>query len=334
MYKFFVFLISLSSAIFVQSCFSDKANTSDDQSLTASVNDSADVSGVIKESDEPQCVIDTLRVMHLADSLRTYYASAVAKNPLIKYIDIPKAIAANKNMVHKKWTAIWCKPSDSIRFEMIMGLHIDKYYPSETVKIALFEKLNEMIPKGLSYDIDDTQYFSLTKSVDPKLNVDQFISGWETVFKKLETRNACGPGYLKYPMIPGARGITVCHKIFENKLWATYIVSADLDYHSSCGDPNLTYFYTIDKHTGRLYAYEDFKRDYPSYDTENLVQAAYILASEDKGFKPSGISGKELIGCASGFAKIKEGTLIYFEPYIIGCGAAGQYNLIIPSTVK
>ena len=41
------------------------------------------------------------------------------------------------------------------------------------------------------------------------------------------------------------------------------------------------------------------------------------------------LTGQELIDCADGCAIVNEGVMLYYRPYSVGCGAAGEYNLIL-----
>ncbi len=55
----------------------------------------------------------------------------------------------------------------------------------------------------------------------------------------------------------------------------------------------------------------------------------YCKEAATKGFTPGDITGEYLIEKANGIALVNERILFFFHPYNIGCGAEGQYNLII-----
>ncbi len=60
-----------------------------------------------------------------------------------------------------------------------------------------------------------------------------------------------------------------------------------------------------------------------------LIRREYENEAKAKGFTPSNFTESELLDKANGIAKINEGMILYFHPYNIGCGAEGQYNLVL-----
>ena len=72
------------------------------------------------------------------------------------------------------------------------------------------------------------------------------------------------------------------------------------------------------------------------YGAENLKSQlwnAYLEAREERGYAEldgSEVSPDELLTGADGCAIINEGLMFYYLPYHIGCGAEGEYNLVLP----
>ena len=126
-------------------------------------------------------------------------------------------------MTHKEFSSTWYKPLDSVRFEMTLGIYLDNRYPSDAVCETVFKKLNLIIPDGFSYDIDQKQESLLKSGVETTQSVKSFLDGWRNLFNKVSRLNGYGPKYANYPMIVGARGCAVSHKIYEDSIWATYI---------------------------------------------------------------------------------------------------------------
>ena len=83
-------------------------------------------------------------------------------------------------------------------------------------------------------------------------SVKGFLDGWEFLFNKVSRLNGYGPKYANFPMIIGSRGCAVCHKIYEDSIWVTYIIEMSVDYHSSCGCPSSADYYTINKQSGKI----------------------------------------------------------------------------------
>lgn len=233
-------------------------------------------------------------------------------------------------VTHKEFSSIWYIPSDSVRFEMTLGIYLDKEYPSDAVRKTVFQKLNSIIPDGFSYDIDNRQESILKSGVNTTQSVKSFLDGWENLFNKVSKLNGYNPKFANYPMIVGSRGCAICHKIYEDSLWATYIIEMSVDYHSSCGCPSSADYYTINKRSGDILNLSESIPLSKRYDVANMIRHEYEKEAKAKGFTPSNYAGNELIDKANGIAKLNEWMIIYFHPYNIGCGAEGQYNLILP----
>ena len=102
-----------------------------------------------------------------------------------------------------------------------------------------------------------------------------------------------------------------------------------VDYHSSCGCPSSADYYTINKQSGEIFNLSKFLAQFKRSDITALIRREYENEAKAKGFTPSNFTGSELLDKANGIAKINEGMILYFHPYNIGCGAEGQYNLVL-----
>lgn len=233
-------------------------------------------------------------------------------------------------LIHKEFRSIWCHHADSVKFEMSMGLYIDESYPTVVVRNVMFEKLNTVIPEGFSYDIDETQDSFLKRGVRTVQSARAFIRDWGHLFNRVSALNGYNSSFSNYSMIVGSRGCAVCHKIYEDSIWATYIVEMSVDYHSSCGCPSSADYYTINKTTGKIFNMSDILSQHKFSAIERLILNEFDIETNANGRPTCGLTGRELINRANGIAKLNEGILFYYHPYNIGCGAEGQYNLIIP----
>lgn len=250
------------------------------------------------------------------------------KNSNGEYVD--SVLDNNPKIIHKEFSSIWYIPSDSVRFEMSLGIFMDKEYPSEKVRETVFKKINSIIPNGFSYDIDNRQEALLKNGVKTTQSTQNFLDCWNDLFNKVSELNGYNDKYSNYPMIVGSRGCVVCHKIYEDNKCATYIIESSVDYHSSCGCPSAADYYTINKTSGVIFTLDEYILQSKISEKIDMIRNQYIQIAEAKGFTPANYSGHDLINKANGFALVNEGLLIYFHPYNIGCGAEGQYNLIIP----
>lgn len=233
-------------------------------------------------------------------------------------------------ITHKEFSSIWYIPSDSVRFAMTLGIYLDNEYPSDAVRETVFKKLNSIIPEGFSYDINHRQESLLKSGVATMQSVKGFLDSWGNLFNKVSRLNGYGPKYANFPLIIGSRGCAVCHKIYEDSIWTTYIIEMSVDYHSSCGCPSSADYYTINKQSGKILTLSEFLSQCKRTDITDLIRREYENEAKSKGFTPSDFSGSELLDKANGFAKLKGGVILYFHPYNIGGGAEEQYNLVLP----
>lgn len=246
-----------------------------------------------------------------------------------KYLDDAR-LDTIPGLIHKEYRSIWCHHADSVRFEMSMGLYIDESYPTVVVRNVLFGKLNAVIPDGFSYDIDEIQDSLLKRGVGSAQSARDFLRDWEKLFNRVSALNGYNSNFSHYAMMVGSRGCAVCHKIYEDPIWATYIIEMSVDYHSSCGCPSHADYYTINKSTGNIFNLRDLLSRHNSAEIERLLLNEFDIETNANGRPTCGLTGKELINRVNGIAILSEGILFYYHPYNIGCGAEGQYNLIIP----
>ena len=234
-------------------------------------------------------------------------------------------------LIHREYKSIWYHPYDSVRYEMTLGIYMDDQYPSDAVKETIFKKLNTVIPEGFDYDTNEKQKSLLNRGVNPNTSVENFLNSWEVIFNKVSELNGYSEKYAQYPMVAGSRGCAVCHKVYEDSIWASYIVEMSVDYHISCGCPSSANYYTVSKQTGRILSVEEYFTEAERPGIEVEIRRKYEEEFKAKGYQgtPNDRNGNELMRRADGVAILNEGLLLYFHPYNIGCGAEGQYNLIL-----
>ena len=99
--------------------------------------------------------------------------------------------------------------------------------------------------------------------------------------------------------------------------------------HRSSGDNTQNSFYTVSLISGKVMTLKDIidEKDFPKL--EKLLKQKILRLVRQNGFEFYG-DEKPLLDQISGIALVKEGLIVYFHPYTIGCGAEGQYNVIFP----
>ncbi len=102
----------------------------------------------------------------------------------------------------------------------------------------------------------------------------------------------------------------------------------------SCGDNTRESYYSIDLNTGKVATLEDFV---PKSKWQKLADIMLkhlrngngdLWKHPDFDWVPS--DSLALLKAMNGCALIREGLIIYYYPYEIGCGADGQFNAVIP----
>lgn len=231
---------------------------------------------------------------------------------------------------HYEFSDTWYHFGDSIQFDVSAGLYIDDEFPSEIVKEVIFAKLNKAIPEAFEYDLSTDQQSELLKlGAKPNQSTFKFVKEWEQIFHQLTLLNH---GIKSLPIFPnaiGSRGCTICHKIYEDDTWTTYILEESVDYHSSCGCPSVADYYTIRKQDGHILSLDDVLTDNNKEHVGITAYENYCMEARNNGFAPIKCTPQHLMSILDGIAIVKEGILLYFYPYHFGCGAEGQYNLII-----
>lgn len=233
-------------------------------------------------------------------------------------------------LMHREYAGTWYKPADSWKFPMSAGVYLDETFPTDAVKTAILEKVNEQI--GITFEIGDTDERDNSRELAADVNVQpvEFLNQWDRIFKEELARDCQSGDTTNCEPIVGARGCTVCHKIYEDGDVATYIVSFSYDAHGGSGCTYYSDYYTIDKTTGNILGLNDIMAKNTNKNFSKTLYKDYAKAAKKAGFQPKEeYKSDEFLKLASGAAIVDEGILIYFKPYTIGCGAEGQYNLII-----
>lgn len=231
---------------------------------------------------------------------------------------------------HYEFSDTWYHFGDSIQFDVSFGLYIDEKFPSEIVKDAVLTKLNRAIPEAFEYDLSTDKQSELLK-LGAKVNqsTTQFVKEWEQILRRLTNMNHMGKSAFSFPQAVGSRGCTVCHKIYEDEIWVTYIVEESIDYHSSCGCPSAADYFTINKQDGHILSLDEVLTDNKKESIGTAAYENYCTEASSRGFIPLECTPQHLISELNGIAIVKEGILLYLYPYHFGCGAEGQYNLIV-----
>lgn len=255
----------------------------------------------------------------------SYYC--MARNSAGAFID--SVLDTIPGLVHRECEHYWSWYPDKIRFKISMGIYLDEQFPNELVRETILTKVDSIIPSTFEYDLYDTQGKALKNREISKQSTHDFLDSWGRVFDELTRLNGYGPQDEYFNEIFDSRGCTVCHKIYEDAEWATYALTFNCTFHGSCGAHCYVDYFTIDKRTGKVLAVNEVIAQYGRSKIGAMLVSAYTTEALIKSNYAGKYTGDDLISKADGVAIINEGILFYFQPYNIGNGAEGQYNLII-----
>jgi len=231
--------------------------------------------------------------------------------------------------------ATWYNNDDDYpsQYRCTMGLYVDKEFPSseifsqvergvDTLLVQSFycyeelEGLKAILAKRQDYKPRDTQdMLDRAKSV-----FDQFTQ----LMRPTKSMSA-------YRVYPESRICIVAHKIYDRGDWASYIIEFSFSYNGSNGCPSWADYFTVNKKTGKRLTTSDLSEKYGYARVSKELRDAFVKAKQERNADPEtyNLSGQELIASADGCAIVNEGVMFYYRPYSVGCGADGEFNLIL-----
>lgn len=227
----------------------------------------------------------------------------------------------------------WYYTADSIKYYASFGLYVDTVFPTKDIQKAILRLVDSLADEAIDLNAEsDNRKFSET--FDNNISTKILLKHWEELFYKATEEHRNTLAISSYNEILEWRNCIVAHRIYENDTIITYTIQHSMDIHGSCGCPSSADFITFNKQDGHVMQIHDIYRKYGKETVEHAVEQSYIKDSEIRGNEPH-LTYKELLWNEEtndgkhGVAQIGDYILIYHQPYTIGCGAEGQYNLII-----
>lgn len=224
--------------------------------------------------------------------------------------------------------------TDAFKYDVTLRVYVDSIYPTEQVMRTVAVKMDRMFQRDFVDYIRNYEYVSCDDYMDNLLNFGNIRSGaelrdyfcrWFDEYNKVKNAAQDSLGDI-WPL----RYSLVACRIFENGKIATYLFESSFDYHGSSGCPSYADYLTIDKKTGIVLGYEDLFCPGCEVGVDTLLRKAYIDEQNRRGNNFYGaVDGLMNSKFKNNCALVKEGVLFFYHPYDIGCGADGQYNLII-----
>lgn len=218
---------------------------------------------------------------------------------------------------------------DNYKARLSLGIYLDKEYPNKIIQSRIEEAIDTTLCNDFGY-FDDLLLKDLKNKTHPSDSIGVLFKFWDKTFNRIVASLSNEHPSSEYGVTLEARVCVLAHKIYEDSVWVTYIIESTVDYHGSCGCTSVAEYISYNKSNGSILTIQDIKGQYQDIDFAKLLWLEYEKAAAERDTTPNlYFSSKSLLDKADGVAYTNCGLLLYFKPYNIGCGAEGQYNLLI-----
>lgn len=224
--------------------------------------------------------------------------------------------------------SLWRKSYDPYKYDASLCIYMDSVFPSNLIREQVMCHLDSLLQElFVGYCIGGIPT-SLHDSINNCESSEDFSNYCSSIFDYVDNLCSAEDSDTLYLILPFRVALVAC-RVYNDEDVATYIFEASVDYNGSCGCPSGATYCTFDKKTGRMLGYDDFFVP-ESVDSINKLLDLEHCREYKKRYDSDYYEGHSIFtGKQECVALVKEGFLFYYEPYSIGCGAEGQYNLIL-----
>lgn len=244
-------------------------------------------------------------------------------------------LEGDDGVLSQELEATWYKGGydEPARYRCMLGLYVDKDFPSEAVFRQVELGIDTLLTQSFIYneELEDLKKnLALRKGYAPRSSQD-ILDRAKQIFDLFTQKN----GQFKVDSATlnlfEARVCIVAHQIYAQGDWASYILEFSFDYNGSNGCPSWADYLTVNKKTGQRLTVADLVEKYGYARVCKDLRAAFVKAKHERNadLEVGNYSGQELIDLADGCAVVNEGVMVYYRPYVVGCGAEGEFNLIL-----
>lgn len=244
-------------------------------------------------------------------------------------------LEGDEGVLSQELEATWYRQDEDYpaRYRCMLGLYVDKDFPSDKVFRQVELGIDTLLTQSFYYN-DELEGLKKNlvqrKGYAPK-NAQDIMNRAKKVFDQFTKKNnEFKPDSVSFDLLD-ARVCIVAHKIYDRGDWVSYIIEFSFDYNGSNGCPSWADYITVNKKTGHRLNSRDIVEKYGYASVSKSLRDAYVKAKQERNFdlEVYNYSGQELIDQADGCAIVNEGVMFYYRPYSVGCGAEGEYNLIL-----
>lgn len=231
--------------------------------------------------------------------------------------------------------ATWYHNDDDYprRFRCTMGLYVDKDFPSNEIFNQVERGVDTLLTQSFYYDeeLNDLKALLAKRQGYEPRGTQDILDRAKSVFDQFTHLMRPAKSVSDYTKCPESRICIVAHKIYDRGDWASYILEFSFSYNGSNGCPSWADYITVNKKTGKRLTINDLGEKYGYMSVSKELRNAFVKAKQERDaeLELHNFSGGELLGLASGCAIVNEGVMVYYRPYIVGCGAEGEFNLIL-----
>lgn len=241
----------------------------------------------------------------------------------------------DENIARQELEAIWYHNDDDYpsRYRCTLGLYVDKDFPCQEA----FKQVELGIDTLLTQSFYNTEVikeinesFAKRKGYAPS-NTQDILNRAKLIFDQYTRQMQPTKPDSTYSNYPESRVCIIAHKIYDQGDWASYIIEFSFDYNGSNGCPSWADYLTVNKKTGQRLTTDYVVKECGAEPVSKNLRKAFVKAKVERNadMEVQNYSGMELIEYADGCAIVNEGLMFYYRPYSIGCGAEGEYFLVL-----
>lgn len=222
----------------------------------------------------------------------------------------------------------WRFQYDPYQYETSLCVYVDEQFPSEAIARSLAVHADTTINYYFITWVRDDNFVAPHPDYEKMKEGRAFVEFFKECFAKSDSvmRVKTEEERSYEWSLPFRVALTLC-RIYSRETYVTYILETSVDYNGSCGCPSGAMYVTYDMNGGVL-GYGDIFKDGSESKVNVLLNDRYDEEYEKKnGERPESHEPYDLL--EDKCALVKEGVLFYYQPYHLGSGAEGQYNLIL-----
>lgn len=216
------------------------------------------------------------------------------------------------------------------KYKPSLGLYIDKEWPSEAVQrvmeeiidLAFINQICALHSNVSEYDPSRPLINRIRTSHIPT-STNEILAFAKDVFSAYSEVHKREIN-VSYTEAHEGRICIVAHKIYEDSTYATYIVEESYSYWGSNGCPSLANYYTINKSSGHILSASEVLASMPKEEAFRQIRRLITANPSNYPMQFPESTMDDFIDSLSGAAFVKEGYLLYYLPYTVGCGADGE----------